>query len=77
MIIPANGVQATRLLFMGERDKERYFRVRFIPVLPKQEDGFDLDANSVQKEQQQVSAGVNNIDRLWRHYFCDAKRESI
>jgi P pilus assembly chaperone PapD len=59
MIIPANGVQATRLLFMGERDKERYFRVRFIPVLPKQEDGFDLDANSVQKEQQQVSAGVN------------------
>ncbi|MGL4505807.1 MAG: hypothetical protein ACRCUF_08740, partial [Aeromonas sobria] len=32
MIIPANGVQATRLLFMGERDKERYFRVRFIPV---------------------------------------------
>jgi len=44
MIIPANGVQATRLLFMGERDKERYFRVRFIPVLPKQEDGFDLDA---------------------------------
>jgi len=45
--------------FMGERDKERYFRVRFIPVLPKQEDGFDLDANSVHKEQQQVSAGVN------------------
>ncbi|WP_445596649.1 hypothetical protein [Aeromonas salmonicida] len=59
MIIPASGVQATRLLYMGERDNERYFRVRFIPVLPKQEDGFDLDANMVQENQQQVSAGVN------------------
>ncbi|MDT9091332.1 hypothetical protein RSW97_25460, partial [Escherichia coli] len=41
LIIPANGVQATRLLFMGERDRERYFRIRFIPVLPKAEDGFE------------------------------------
>ncbi|WP_429195122.1 hypothetical protein [Aeromonas veronii] len=56
MIIPANGVQATRLLFMGEREQERYFRVRFLPVLPKKEDGFDLDARA---EQEPMSAGVN------------------
>ncbi|WP_265452917.1 hypothetical protein [Aeromonas salmonicida] len=59
MIIPANGVQATRLLYMGERDKERYFRVRFLPVLPKKEDGFDLDAQTGQDGQEQISAGVN------------------
>ncbi|WP_421235974.1 hypothetical protein [Aeromonas sp. 601039] len=59
MIIPANGMQATRLLYMGGRDKERYFRIRFIPVLPKQEDGFDLGANIDSESQQAVSAGVN------------------
>ncbi len=59
LIIPANGVQASRFLFMGERDKERYFRVRFIPVLPKAEDGFDIDAATIQEEREQISAGVN------------------
>ncbi|MBF4801125.1 hypothetical protein [Aeromonas hydrophila] len=59
LIIPANGVQATRLLFMGERDRERYFRIRFIPVLPKAEDGFELDAGSQPASEMQVSAGVN------------------
>ena len=58
LIIPAKGVQATRLLYMGARDKERYFRVRFIPVLPRKEDGFDMDDQSIDA-QQQVSAGVN------------------
>ena len=38
LIIPAQGMQGTRLLFMGERDRERYFRVRFIPVVPEKED---------------------------------------
>ncbi|HGY1008929.1 TPA: hypothetical protein ACNUUR_001509 [Aeromonas salmonicida] len=59
LIIPANGVQATRLLFMEERDKERYFRIRFIPVLPRIEDGFDIDPSTMQGEKSQVSAGVN------------------
>lgn len=38
MIVPANGMQGTRLLFMGERSKERYFRVRFVPVVPEAEE---------------------------------------
>lgn len=58
MIIPAKGMQATRLLYLGARDKERYFRVRFIPVLPRKEDGFDMDDQSIDG-QQQISAGVN------------------
>lgn len=35
LVIGANGVQATRLVFVGERDKERYFRVRYLPVTPE------------------------------------------
>jgi len=35
LVIGANGVQATRLVFIGERDKERYFRVRYVPVTPE------------------------------------------
>ena len=32
LIVPAQGMQGTRLLLMGDRDTERYFRVRFVPV---------------------------------------------
>jgi hypothetical protein len=35
LIVPAKGMQGTRLLLMGNRDIERYFRVRFIPVVPE------------------------------------------
>ena len=38
LIIPVNGVQATRLVFIGDRDKERYFRVRYIPVQPENDE---------------------------------------
>lgn len=58
MIIPAKGMQATRLLYLGVRDKERYFRVRFIPVLPKKEDGFNMDEQDIHVRPR-VSAGVN------------------
>jgi len=35
LIIPAGGMQATRFIYMGERERERYFRVRFVPVKPQ------------------------------------------
>lgn len=34
LIIAANGQQATRLVHRGARDQERYYRLRFIPVIP-------------------------------------------
>lgn len=34
LIVPAGGMQAGRLLYMGPRDKERMYRVRYIPVVP-------------------------------------------
>lgn len=53
LIIPAGGVQATRFIYMGAREKERYFRVRFIPVQPEGDEVTQIPL------QQHVSAGVS------------------
>jgi hypothetical protein len=59
LIVPANGVQGTRLLFMGDRDKERYFRVRFVPVVPEAEDEFAVSAEEREAyKKERVGAGV-------------------
>lgn len=42
LIVPASGMQTMRLLYRGERDRERYFRLRFIPVVPERGDGFTV-----------------------------------
>ncbi|WP_263260646.1 hypothetical protein [Pseudomonas sp. RIT-PI-S] len=58
LIVPAGGRQSTRLLFLGQRPKERYFRVRFMPVLPNNADRFDLSDAQQQAYKQALSAGV-------------------
>ncbi|WP_050476253.1 pilus assembly protein [Herbaspirillum rhizosphaerae] len=59
LIVPAGGMQATRLLAMGERDKERYFRVRFSPVMPEQGDDFGVSAEQAEQYKESLSAGFN------------------
>ena len=59
LIVPANGMQGARLLFMGERDHERYFRVRFVPVIPEKEDQFAVPEAERQTYEKTLSAGVN------------------
>jgi P pilus assembly chaperone PapD len=59
LIIPARGMQATRLLYMGERDRERYFRVRYVPVLPEKEDQFAVSEAEREAYNERLSAGVN------------------
>ena len=59
LIIPAQGMQGTRLLFMGERDKERYFRVRFVPVVPEKEDEFAVSSEEREDYKKNLTAGVN------------------
>lgn len=59
LIVPASGMQGTRLVFMGEREKERYFRVRFVPVVPEQEDEFAVSAEERDEYKKGLSAGVN------------------
>ena len=59
LIVPAGGLQSVRLLYRGERDRERYFRLRFMPVLPKLSDGFAVDEQQAQAYQASLKAGVN------------------
>lgn len=59
LIVPASGMQGTRLVFMGEREKERYFRVRFVPVVPEKEDEFAVSAEERDEYKKGLSAGVN------------------
>lgn len=59
LIVPARGMQSVRLLYRGERGRERYFRVRFIPVLPEVNDGFGADEAEVDAYRGSLKAGVN------------------
>lgn len=58
LIVPARGMQAMRVLYRGERDRERYFRLRFIPVLPEQGDGFALSEAEAKAYGDTLKAGV-------------------
>lgn len=59
LIVPAQGQQATRLLVQGDRSTERYYRVRFVPVLPQSEDEFALTDAQRDDYRNELSAGVN------------------
>lgn len=59
LIIPAKGVQATRLMFLGERDRERYYRVRFVPVMPEKDDGFAVPEAEREAYKAALNAGIN------------------
>lgn len=59
LIIPVNGMQATRLLYLGERDRERYYRVRYVPVIPEKEDQFAVSEAEREAYKKELSAQVN------------------
>jgi P pilus assembly chaperone PapD len=59
LIVPAQGMQQVRLLYRGARDQERYFRLRFIPVLPEANDDFGLTAEEAREYDDALRAGVN------------------
>lgn len=49
LIISPGGFQSIRILWPGERNQEKYFRIRFTPVIPEAGDSFGLD-NTVVSE---------------------------
>lgn len=60
LIIPPAGFQAVRVLWSGVREKERYFRVRFTPVMPEVEDSFGLSKSDVNEYRKNtLQAGLN------------------
>lgn len=69
LIVPANGMQGSRLVFMGEREKERYFRVRFVPVVPEKEDEFAVSAEEREEYKKGLSAGVNVLAGFGTVFF--------
>lgn len=73
LIVPANGMQGTRLLFMGEREKERYFRVRFVPVVPEKEDEFAVSTEEREDYKKGLSAGVNVLAGYGTVFFVRPK----
>ena len=80
LIVPAQGMQGTRLLYMGERDRERYFRVRFVPVVPEKEDEFLVSSEEREDYKKNLSAGVNVMTGFGTVFFVrpkDARFESV
>ncbi|AZE53372.1 hypothetical protein C4K03_1201 [Pseudomonas synxantha] len=73
MIVPANGRQGTRLLYMGARDKERYFRVRFIPVVPEKSDDFAVTDQERSDYKDSLAAGVNIMAGYGTVFFVRPK----
>ncbi len=73
LIIPAQGMQGTRLLYMGERDRERYFRVRFVPVVPEKEDDFVVSNEEREEYRKTLSAGVNVMTGFGTVFFVRPK----
>lgn len=59
LIVPAEGAQSVRLLYRGKRDAERYYRVRFVPVVPKSKDDFVLSNDEIEQYKESLSAGIN------------------
>lgn len=73
LIVPANGTQGTRLLFMGSRDTERYFRVRFVPVVPQSEDEFALTDEERAEYKDSLAAGVRVLAGYGTVFFVRPK----
>lgn len=73
LIIPPTGMQATRLLYRGDRDRERYYRLRFVPVLPEKEDQFDVSDSERETYKQSMSAGVNILAAYGTVFFVRPK----
>ncbi|WP_028944746.1 pilus assembly protein [Pseudomonas vranovensis] len=59
LIIPAGGVQSVRLLFRGDRNHERYYRLRFNPVMPETGDDFAVSDSGVKDYKESLSVGVH------------------
>ncbi len=73
LIVPANGMQGTRLLYMGERTSERYFRVRYIPVVPEKEDAFAVSEEEREAYQKTLQAGVSVLAGYGTVFFVRPK----
>ncbi|TDN52961.1 MULTISPECIES: hypothetical protein [Buttiauxella] len=47
LIIPGDSFQVSRIVFTGTREYERYFRVRYMPVQPNENNNFGLSPDQI------------------------------
>lgn len=73
LIIPGKGMQAIRMLHMGDRERERYYRVRFIPVVPEKADQFKVSEAEREAYKETMSAGVNIMAGYGAVFFVRPK----
>lgn len=73
LIVPASGMQALRLLYVGERDYERYYRVRYVPVVPEREDQFAVSEAEREQYKASLTAGVNIMAGYGAIFFVRPK----
>jgi P pilus assembly chaperone PapD len=59
LIIPAGGSQSVRMIAMGDRSRERYFRVRVVPVPPVREHGFAVTADEEEAFKADTTTAIN------------------
>lgn len=59
MIIPPGGTQTVRLIALGPREKERYFRVRYIPVAPNKHGEFPDDESQTEAGEVNTAGSVS------------------
>ena len=59
LILAAGGTQSARLIFRGDREQERYFRLRFTPVMPGRGNDFGLDDRAVEAYRAKLDAQLS------------------
>ncbi|XTZ38138.1 hypothetical protein ACQYRI_19780 [Salmonella enterica] len=60
MIIAPSGFQTVRFIWPGDRKVEKYYRVRFTPVMPEVDDSFGLNSHEVEAYRKKtLNAGLN------------------
>ncbi|HGN0870403.1 hypothetical protein EC835_11812 [Providencia alcalifaciens] len=58
LIIPVKSMQVNRLVVIGDRSQERYYRVRYIPVIPDDSQEFGLNKEESEKYNNDINAGL-------------------
>lgn len=69
LIVPPKAKQATRLFYKGARDVERYYRLRFVPVMPEKEDQFEVSDSDREIYNESMAAGVNILTGYGTVFF--------
>ncbi|AZF41225.1 hypothetical protein C4J87_1050 [Pseudomonas sp. R1-43-08] len=73
LIVPATGMQNTRFVFMGKRDRERYFRVRYLPVAPEKDDEFLATEEERKAYEDKIAGGVRVMAGYGTVFFVRPK----